>query len=210
MQHGLAIPGSDALLLSCATSSLKLLHGFLISNTRPALGSESGSSVERSSQGEKAPGAFLNHPVRFLRDRIRQLHRECSTFQRPIPSFIFALSPWFYCDDAVKSPGLARLKSEASGPGMARPIHRDVRFLRDRTRQPGRPHPCNRPVYDRSPRPTTQRLCTHSEARITSAPAIKLGQCGFSCQIARFTSSPAGTCMLFIMPSVPASTCVAP
>ncbi|SUB19052.1 Uncharacterised protein [Pantoea agglomerans] len=210
MQHGLAIPGSDALLLSCATSSLKLLHGFLISNTRPALGSESGSSVERSSQGEKAPGAFLNHPVRFLRDRTRQLQRECSTFQRAIPSFIFALSPWFCCDDAVKSPGLARLKSEASGPGMARPIHRDVRFLRDRTRQPGRPHPCNSPVYDRSLRPTTQRLCTHNEARITSAPAIKLGQCGFSCQIARFTSSPAGTCMLFIMPSVPASTWVAP
>jgi len=92
MQHGLAIPGSDALLLSCATSSLKLIHGFLISNTRPALGSESGSSVERSSQGEKAPGAFLNHPVKFLRDRTRQLYCECSTFQRAIPSFIFALS----------------------------------------------------------------------------------------------------------------------
>ena len=38
---------------------------------------------------------------------------------------------------------------------------------------------------------------------------IKLGQCGCSCQMARFTSSPAGTCTLFMMPSVPASTCVA-
>lgn len=59
-------------------------------------------------------------------------------------------------------------------------------------------------------RGATHLRCTHSEARITSAPVINVGQCGCWCQIARFTSSPAGTCILFIMPSVPASTCVAP
>ena len=59
-------------------------------------------------------------------------------------------------------------------------------------------------------RGATQRRCTHSEARITVPPIRKLGQCGCSCQMARFTSSPAGTCTLFMIPSVPASTCVAP
>lgn len=50
----------------------------------------------------------------------------------------------------------------------------------------------------------------YSEARITNAPLIKLGQCGCSCQMARLTSRPAGTWTLFMIPSVPASTCVAP
>lgn len=59
-------------------------------------------------------------------------------------------------------------------------------------------------------RGATQRRWTHSEARITVPPIRKLGQCGCSCQMARFTSSPAGTCTLFMIPSVPASTCVAP
>lgn len=36
------------------------------------------------------------------------------------------------------------------------------------------------------------------------SPIRKLGQWGCCCQIARFTSSPAGTCTLFMMPSVPA------
>lgn len=45
---------------------------------------------------------------------------------------------------------------------------------------------------------------------ITNAPLIKLGQCGCSCQMARLTSSPAGTWTLFMIPSVPASTWVAP
>ncbi len=59
-------------------------------------------------------------------------------------------------------------------------------------------------------RGATHLRCTHSEAGITSAPVINVGQCGCWCQIARLTSSPAGTCILFIMPSVPASTWVAP
>lgn len=42
--------------------------------------------------------------------------------------------------------------------------------------------------------------------QITNAPLIKLGQCGCSCQMARLTSSPAGTWTLFMIPSVPAST----
>lgn len=45
---------------------------------------------------------------------------------------------------------------------------------------------------------------------ITAPPIRKLGQCGCCCQMARLASNPAGTCTLFMIPSVPASTCVAP
>ncbi|AVV36258.1 hypothetical protein C9381_03155 [Pantoea vagans] len=114
MQYGLAIPGSDALLLSCAP----LPSRFIIALTRAA-------------PGQPCGGRFTSQPA--------------------IPSFMLALSHAFNSDEAVAPHGLARQKSEASGPGMARPIDREVRFLRDRTPQPGRRHPFNshfsKPVY---------------------------------------------------------------
>ena len=119
MQHGLAIPGSDALLLSCATPSLPLHQGFDKSSTEPAIPSFMlALSHAFNSDEAVAPPGFTT------------LHH----------SFMLALSHAFNSDEAVTPHGLARQKSEASGPGMARPIHREVRFLRDRTRQPGRPH----------------------------------------------------------------------
>ncbi len=55
-----------------------------------------------------------------------------------------------------------------------------------------RNHACDHLPFVRSAeRPSGDR--TRSEAAITNAPLIKLGQCGCSCQMARLTSSPAGT-----------------
>ncbi|SYL11145.1 Uncharacterised protein [Klebsiella pneumoniae] len=39
---------------------------------------------------------------------------------------------------------------------------------------------------------------------------LNVSQSGCCCQMAKFTSNPAGTIMLFMIASVPASTCVAP